>query len=240
MGSGPRGLPSVTFRWWEAILAYLLGNVFIGGLAYGLVLGRGDASGARTVLAAVVLDLVFLGSLVVWLRRVHPGSMGAIGVRVAWRPVVAGLGLGAVLYGVAAYAVAGGLTWLLEQLSSAPVEVPSQLPADRGTEGDILAVILAVLLAPIAEELFFRGILYRSVRDPYGVLAGTAVSSVLFGVVHYTPADGASVVVLPLVMVITGIALAQIYERAGNLVVPVAAHMAFNAIGVALILSGLG
>ena len=33
-------------------------------------------------------------------------------------------------------------------------------------------------------------------------------------------------------MVFTGVALALIYERSANLVVPVAAHMAFNAIGV--------
>ena len=46
--------------------------------------------------------------------------------------------------------------------------------------------------------------------------------------------------VLPLVMVLTGAVLAVLYERSGNLVVPIAAHMAFNAIGVTLILSGWG
>lgn len=69
---------------------------------------------------------------------------------------------------------------------------------------------------------------------------GTLVSSLLFGLVHFIPAGGAGALVLPLVMTVTGVLLAVIYERAGNLVVPIAAHMAFNAIGVTLILSGLG
>jgi len=118
--------------------------------------------------------------------------------------------------------------------------IAEQLPDDLHGGVAVLAVLVVVVLAPIAEELYFRGILFRSVRDVRGPGVGIAVSAALFGLVHYAPAEGAGELVLPLVMVLTGAVLAVLYERSGNLVVPIAAHMAFNAIGVTLILSGWG
>ena len=43
---------------------------------------------------------------------------------------------------------------------------------------------LAVVVAPITEELFFRGLLFRALRDRHGFWLGAAVSAVLFGFVH--------------------------------------------------------
>jgi hypothetical protein len=237
--TGPGGLPAVTFRWWEAILAFILGNLLLGGLAYAAIAGTSDGGG-RVVLGAIALDLVFLGSLVLWLSKAHPGSWTAIGIRATWRALATGAGAGVLLYGVVAFAVGSAVIWILERLSSAPVEAPAQVPDDLSAAGSVGAIVLAVILAPMTEEVFFRGILYRSVRDRAGVVVGVAVSSLLFGAVHLVPADGASVWVLPLVMTVTGAALALLYERSANLVVPVAAHVAFNAIGITLILTGWG
>jgi membrane protease YdiL (CAAX protease family) len=39
-------------------------------------------------------------------------------------------------------------------------------------------------------------------------------------------------------MVFTGLGLATIYERRGNLVADIAAHMAFNVIGIVIIFGG--
>jgi hypothetical protein len=237
--TGPGGLPAVTFRWWEAILAFILGNLLLGGLAYAAIAGTSDGGG-RVVLGAIALDLVFLGSLILWLSKAHRGSWAAIGIRATWRTLVIGAGAGVLLYGVVASAVGSAVIWILERLSSAPVETPAQVPDDLTTAGSVGAIVLAVVLAPVTEEVFFRGILYRSVRDRAGVAVGVAVSSLLFGAVHLVSADGASVWVLPLVMTVTGVALALLYERSANLVVPVAAHVAFNAIGITLILTGWG
>jgi membrane protease YdiL (CAAX protease family) len=78
--------------------------------------------------------------------------------------------------------------------------------------------------------------LFRSVRDRHGFWIGAIVSGLLFGAAHYIPAAWQDTVLLQSIMVFTGVALAWIYERRGNLVANVAAHMAFNAVGVALIL----
>jgi membrane protease YdiL (CAAX protease family) len=98
----------------------------------------------------------------------------------------------------------------------------------------VLATILAIGIAPFTEELFFRGLLYRTLRDHHGVTIAVIVSSVVFGLVHVTLAPWLDVVLLQSVMVFTGIGLAWIYERRG-LVASVAAHTVFNVIGVVLI-----
>lgn len=48
----------------------------------------------------------------------------------------------------------------------------------------VLVVIAAVVLAPIGEELFFRGILFQALRRRVGLWASATISSAVFGVVH--------------------------------------------------------
>jgi membrane protease YdiL (CAAX protease family) len=55
--------------------------------------------------------------------------------------------------------------------------------------------------------------------------------------VHFVPAPWQDTVLLQAVMVCTGMALASIYEWRGNLLTPIVTHMAFNAVGVTLILA---
>jgi len=237
--AGPRGLPPLGVAVWEAVVVYLVGNILLGGIAYAAIRGTGDDPGAARVIGGLAaLDVVFLAAMVVWLARQHPGAPRALGIRVTGRAVAAGLGLGAALYAVVAFGLGEAVIWVLERFSDATVEVPAQLPDEIGGRVAVLAVVVVVVLAPVTEELYFRGILFRSVRDRRGPWLGILVSSLLFGLVHYTPTDGPGVIVLPLVMVFTGAALALMYERSANLVVPVAAHMTFNAIGVTLILAG--
>jgi membrane protease YdiL (CAAX protease family) len=98
-----------------------------------------------------------------------------------------------------------------------------------------VAAIYAVVIAPVVEEFFFRGLIFRSIRDRHGFWVGAPISAVLFGSVHYVGGTGADAVVLPIVMTLTGLGLAWIYERRGALGAPIGAHMAFNVIGIALI-----
>ena len=53
---------------------------------------------------------------------------------------------------------------------------------------------------------------------------------------HYVPAPAIDALVLQLTMVFTGIGLAWIYERRGTIVASMAAHMAFNVVGLVVIL----
>jgi membrane protease YdiL (CAAX protease family) len=244
---GPKGLPAVTWPWWEAIGLYLIGNLLIGelvvaGIAFALMgvhtIPEGGAD-TPTVVATLADDVAFFLVLAGWLTWRHPGWRDLLGVprhaAVLAREALWGVVAGIVLYFAVAIAVAVPLTILFNAFSSTEVSTPEQVSADVSTWGKILAVVLAVGIAPIAEELFFRGVLFRSIRDRRGFATGAVVSAVLFGLVHYVPSPWKDALLLQSIMVFTGLALAWIYERRGSIAANMAAHMTFNAIGITLI-----
>jgi membrane protease YdiL (CAAX protease family) len=160
-------------------------------------------------------------------------TFGAKGLRDA----SVGFGLGALLYLVIGVVVAVPLLWLFRRVFGADVTPPEQIPGGLSINAKILTAFLALVLAPITEELFYRGIFYRSLRDRHGVVVGAVVSGLLFGVSHVVDAPWRDVVFLQTLMVFTGVGLALIYERRANLVADIAAHVAFNVIGIVIIFS---
>jgi membrane protease YdiL (CAAX protease family) len=83
---------------------------------------------------------------------------------------------------------------------------------------------LAVCIAPVIEEALFRGVLYSFVRDELGFRAALWISALLFGILH-----GNSAALIPLVLF--GMGLALLYEKTGNLLPCILAHMLFNLAG---------
>ncbi len=94
----------------------------------------------------------------------------------------------------------------------------------------VIAVAGALILAPIAEELFFRGVLqtgFRKIMPPrWGSLrhrwVPIAVTAIIFGALHSaTPHH-----VPPLIAL--GLLLGFLYERYGSLLAPILVHVLFN------------
>lgn len=84
---------------------------------------------------------------------------------------------------------------------------------------------VAVIAAPVTEELVFRGCLYGILRKFHGRLTAIVVSSVLFALIHgHIPS-------LPGLLVLAA-GLALVYERCGSLWAPVSLHAAFNALTI--------
>jgi len=96
---------------------------------------------------------------------------------------------------------------------------------------DVLVLVLFVGVgAPIVEELFYRGLVQRSLVDRFGPAIGIGVTSVLFGAVHF------SLVELP-ALSLAGFVfgwLAWRYERLGPAIV---AHTTFNMVTVVALLA---
>jgi len=82
----------------------------------------------------------------------------------------------------------------------------------------VLFFLVGGLVAPIAEELFFRGILYRFFRK-WGLLFAIASSTMIFSLAH----PGASYV-----QITGGIVFAISYEKEKNLIVPITIHSLGN------------
>ena len=242
---GPGDLPAVRWGGWEAIGVFFVGNLVIAQVVVGTivlgVMGVGSGQpieGLPQIVATVAADVAFLGAMLAWLtwkardwRRLVGIAFGAKGARDA----AVGFGLGALLYIVVGVVVAVPLLAIFRLLFGANVSPPEQIPGGLSINAKLLTAFLALVLAPITEELFYRGIFYRSLRDRHGVLVGAVVSAVLFGASHVVDAPWRDVVFLQTLMVFTGVGLALIYERRANLVADIAAHVAFNVIGIVII-----
>jgi len=239
--------PAVTWSVWEAVLAYfVVGVVLAQGIVaaalvviFGIDLTNGAADGPAVALT-IVADLLTLIGLAGWLQWRHKGWLPLLwippkGDRVrAWG---VGYGMGLALYLVVAVGVGIALTLLFRAISGEDVQPPDQLSSNLTTLGKVGAAFLALVVAPVTEEFFFRGMLFRSVRDRRGFLVGALVSSLVFGLFHFIPGSPLrDNLLLMSVMVFTGFGLCFIYERRGTIVANIGAHMAFNTIGLLLIL----
>ena len=77
------------------------------------------------------------------------------------------------------------------------------------------------LLAPIAEEIFFRGILYGFLRR-WGVTAAVFLSTLIFVIAHYKGTT------FPVTQAVGGVLFAAAYEVEGKLMVPILIHVFGN------------
>jgi membrane protease YdiL (CAAX protease family) len=235
-------LPAVDWSFGRALIVgvvtnLLLAQVLVAAFAF-IALGVTSAEDPATVYVGVIGDLAWLAFMLIWLYRWHPGWRDRIGIVTGGRGLrdaAFGFGGGLLLYPIIVLAIATPLTYLFQTVSGSEATTPDQLPQHLNTAQAVASALLAVLVAPVVEELYFRGVVFRSLRDRHGFWVGAVVSGLIFGLVHYVPAPWQDSMLLQSIMVFTGIALAWIYERRGNLVANVAAHMAFNAVGIALI-----
>jgi len=240
---GPKGLTAVGWSIWEAVLIGLVTNLVVAQTVVGVIaflaLGVTTSDDPKTVYVGLIVDLAWFGGMIGWLMLRHPRWREQLGVhldREGLRNGGYGFVAGLILYPVIAFVVGLPLTILFSALSGEEATTPDQLPPHLTGAAVAASVILAVLIAPVVEETYFRGILFRSIRDRRGFWPGALISGVLFGLVHWVPSPWQDAVLLQTIMVFTGIALAWIYERRGSLLANIAAHMAFNAVGIVLIL----
>jgi len=94
----------------------------------------------------------------------------------------------------------------------------------------VAAVLMIVLLAPIAEELFFRGFLFAGLRTRWSLWPAAITSGLIFGSVH---APTGITTVVPLAVL--GFALCWLYDRTGSLWPCVIAHMINNGLALAVV-----
>jgi membrane protease YdiL (CAAX protease family) len=96
----------------------------------------------------------------------------------------------------------------------------------------ILFGFAAVVLAPLVEELLFRGVFYTFLKQrgfPRLAVWGT---SILFGIIHFNL--GALIPLIGLALVWT-----WLYERTRNLLAPITAHVMFNAVNFLMLTTDL-
>lgn len=94
--------------------------------------------------------------------------------------------------------------------------------------GNIMAaggwmMFTSIVIAPIMEEILFRGILQDALMRKYGVFVGILIASAVFGIVHLIPQQVVNAFMI-------GIVLGYIYYRTGALLPVILIHCINNAI----------
>ena len=87
----------------------------------------------------------------------------------------------------AGYVAVGALLAIAVQAASALLPIPKELPIDRyfsSTAGAYLMAFFGVAVAPLVEELFFRGFLYPVIARRLGMGAGVVLTAIAFAFIH--------------------------------------------------------
>jgi membrane protease YdiL (CAAX protease family) len=96
-----------------------------------------------------------------------------------------------------------------------------KMPMGPSIKEFILLVCIGGILAPVAEEVFFRGVIYGFFRR-WGLIVALIVSTLLFVVVH-PMGQG-----IPVIQIVGGIIFAVAYEVEGSLMTPITIHILGN------------
>lgn len=219
-------------------------GVFVGFVSGGLTqsflktsLFPGD-SNPQAWIAVVVGQAVFHATVIsaaIWFLRTQRRTWSdGFGIN----RVIGGRAVGiGVLAGLAFLPAAYGLQWIWASvLKMFGIELPQQraveLLVNASAAGRIGFFFVAVVSAPVIEEIVFRGALYPFIRDlgwPKTALFGTAT---LFGLIHFNLS-----VMVPLTAF--GILLGLLYEHTGSLLASIAAHVTFNLAPFVMLLLGV-
>jgi membrane protease YdiL (CAAX protease family) len=175
-----------------------------------------DDSALELAIAMVMAGALILALYLVGIRRrgLRWSSFGFISPTRGW--LILNVVLAILLAGVM-----GFLEWVLNiPVTEIAVE---HLGTDKMTPPKIVVFgVLTILIAPLIEELFFRGLTYSWIRGRWGVKVGIVTTSLLFGVSHFQHVFwmGSAAIV--------GVFLAVVYEYSGSLWNCVIFHSVFN------------
>lgn len=234
-------LPEKTWKT-ESVLRLMLG-VF-GTLCIGVVLAGalvklnpGWSDATTKLVSLIIITLSFHGAALLWIKNFLREE------KISWRDAF-GFSLQnpkrVIVLGIIAAIVVLPVAWALQQLTAwlmtwshlhpEPQQVVQELKKGGVSPfQQIYLAVVALILAPIVEEMLFRGILYPAIKQagyPKLALWGT---SVLFSLTHQNaPAF--------LALVFFAMILTLLYEETGNLLAPMVAHSCFNTANFILLL----
>lgn len=247
---------SVTARsaltFWPAmvILAiFVFGQIFIGGIAgvaaaisvvvNGNSLQDADAiidSIGRMMPAAIFIGMVFAGGLALFVsycwfkndirRRELTGAAWVTGTA---RSLPVGLIIGFTM-GIIYLAVSPLMCESPDVESLGPLAKMAYSPGF----GQILWVILAVILAPLIEEMLFRGVIFAGISRSLGPVTAGLISTILFVMLHVTEA----ILFWPAFVFIGAMAGAALWMRIRHCAIgpAVAVHFGYNLVLVTSVL----
>jgi membrane protease YdiL (CAAX protease family) len=92
---------------------------------------------------------------------------------------------------------------------------------------------MVILVAPLVEELFFRGFFYRALRSRFSLALAAVIDGLFFGLIHFDFEGADGLLLLPPLALI-GVLFCLVYEWTGTLWAAIAMHAFNNAVAFAV------
>ena len=212
-----------TFGWPEAMLAAFLAFFFLVTLSAASTHTAPPRMRNHDLIASAAVTIGLLLALAGFLRlrRFDLNSLGGFSKIGFFRTAITG---GVLI--LAAYPLiflADVVTQRVLRSQSQKQAIVEMFSQSSTLEQRILIIVLAVTLAPLAEEFIFRFFMYGVMKRYFGRVAAVLVSALLFAAVHAHLPSFAPLFVL-------GSCFAIAYEWSGSILVPMMMHALFNAI----------
>lgn len=167
----------------------------------------------------VVFALIFAAAFL----NAKGRSLG-LGVPTTGAQLALGVGAGLLLVFVADIVTAGQA----KVVGPHPEAVAQILKTHKGAVSFLFDFASVGIIAPFAEELLFRGVIFAGLAQRLPLGWAAAISGVIFGAAHLDPWS-----IVPLAIVGTGLAL--LYRRTGSLWPNIIAHATFNGFSLVLV-----
>ena len=143
------------------------------------------------------------------ISKARPGSYFRYGV------------IGGILLIIMVLVIGYGLKYLQPDLQ--PQYYEEMLRSATRIPDFLVILVVGSILAPLSEELFYRGMIYPVFRKHLGPMWGAILAGLVFGLAHWDLWR-----TLPLAL--GGIGLCYIYEKSGSILVSVVAHGVWNGV----------
>lgn len=226
----PEGAPPAVPRWpaWTAPVALIagFGVALFGYVVIGAIAGLGGADVDDpppwvNIVATVIQDAALIGSALFFARLTARPRARDFGLRPT--PLWSGVG-----WMVAAWLAFFVFTavWISALGIEERDDLPSELGADESTLALIAVGVLVTVVAPVAEEVFFRGFFFNALRSWRGLWPAAILTGLVFGGIH----AGSAPVGYLVPLAAFGVALCLLYVRTGSLYPCIALHALNNSL----------
>lgn len=226
----PAGPEEARWRPWMAPVALIsaLGLAIVGGLvigAIGAIFGAGlkDPPPAVDIVSTIWQDACFIGAAVLFAATVARPRPWQFGLRAPPRP---GRAAGWAVLGYVAFITFAALWLSALGLENEKDTLPDKLGVKDSDVALIAVAFLVCVVAPLAEEFFFRGFFFRSLANWHGVWPAAVITGLVFGLVH----AGGSPVGFLVPLAFFGFVLCVLYAVTRSLYPPIALHCVNNSI----------
>jgi uncharacterized protein len=211
---------------WAALVAAFGGALFaaliIGVIGSAAGSSFADPSPAVSISATIAQDLSFVGAALLFASisaRPRPEQFGL-------RPTRFWPAVGWIAAAFAAFYVFT-LVWVaILGVSPDDTKLPDELGVKDSTYALLAVAFLVAVVAPMAEEFFFRGFFFGALRNWKGPWPAAVITGLVFGAIHVGSAEAAFL--LPLAFF--GFCLCLLRERTGSLYPGIALHCMNNSL----------